>query len=401
MERIVGEQTIPLNSSLYKNGKEQFRENIAAIIRKAKANNVDVVLSELVSNLRDQEPFISVADEKGESAAKFFESARTYEERGDFVKAREFYIKAKDHDALRFRAPEEFNVIIKELSQEYSVPLVPMISYFESEAPAGLTGSSLMLEHLHPNKEGYFLIAKAFYETLRQNKLISNSWRGDYISGEKNEGITELDSVYAALVVRHLKGSWPFQPKGLPNRFAQTFKAQNFLEDFAFKILPDDNYNLEAAHMELGKYYENRGEFAKAFNEYYALITSIPHEVDFYRKAVAVLLENKDYDKALPLLEKSLKYKKNDFAYKWIGQIALMKDDYKKAVLYLQKADLNEAQVVFNLSRACYLNKQWNKGEEYFIRLQNLDPKSRYLSYLSGLRSRTFINMKTDSLLRK
>ena len=47
MERIVGEQTIPYGSSLYEDGKEQFKENMDDILRIAVKNNIKVVLSEL------------------------------------------------------------------------------------------------------------------------------------------------------------------------------------------------------------------------------------------------------------------------------------------------------------------------------------------------------------------
>ena len=68
--------------------------------------------------------------------------AKQFEAKGDFEKARENYIKAKDFDALRFRAPEEFNFILRELAKKYSLPIVPMISYFEKESPNGLIGNS-------------------------------------------------------------------------------------------------------------------------------------------------------------------------------------------------------------------------------------------------------------------
>ncbi len=195
-----------------------------------------------------------------------------------------------------------------------------------------------------------------------------------------------MDSVYAALVIQHLKGGWPFRPRNSTNLFLQNFKPSNLLEQYAFRILQATNYNLESAHLDLGKYYEKQGMLDEAFYEYNALITSIPHEMEFYQRAVNVLISKKEYDKALLLLHKSLQYKENLFAYKWIGQIALMKENYNEAINFLQKADLGDSQVVFNLSRSFYYDNQWNKGDEYYHRLQNLAPKSEYFSYLSKLR---------------
>ena len=397
MERIVAEQTIPFHSPLYEAGKKQFEENMAAILKKAAEHKVPVVLSELVSNIRDQEPFISVKDGNMQSAKSLFDSARQYESKGEFKTARQYYFKAKDLDALRFRASEEFNSILKELSIKYSCPLVPMESFFEENSPNGLIGNSLMLEHLHPNAYGHFLMAKAFYNTLKEKGFISNYWEMDGIDKEKFQGLTELDSVSADLQIRFLKGGWPFQPKSLPNRFIQNFNPKNYLEDISYRIIKTPNYSIESGHMELGDYYKKHGEFDKAFNEYNALITCIPYETEFYKKAATILIEQKDYDKASELLKKSLRYNESNFAYKWIGQLALLKNDYNKAISFLLKADSGDPQVVFNLSRAYYLDNQWYKGEEYFSRLGNLSPKPEYIAFLRKLRSEVKQKYNSDN----
>jgi lysophospholipase L1-like esterase len=391
MERIVSDQTIPYGSRLYEEGKEQFKENINSILQKAAAKNVTVVLSELVCNLRDQEPFISIKDKEGNSAEKEYKLAKQLVAEGKIDKARKYYIEAKDLDALRFRAPEEFNVILKRLSEKFNYPIVPAVEYFEKESVNGIIGNELILEHLHPNKEGYFLLAKAFYETMKNNQMIDKTWSCDCIRQERNRGVTELDSVYAALSVKQLRGGWPFQSKSLPNRFVQDYKPGNQIEDIAFQVI-QQKISLETGHMELGEFYENQGNLDKAFSEYNSLVISIPTEIEFYDKAALTLLKNKEYQKASDLLLTSLNYKENDFAYKWIGQIALMDSNYTKAILYLTKADLGDAQVVFNLSRACYLTNQAGKGDEYFIRLQGLSPKPEYISYLNKLRLQTKIS---------
>jgi lysophospholipase L1-like esterase len=386
MERIVAEQTIPFGSPLYEAGKKQFKENMDAILQKAARNGVRVVLSELVSNVHDQEPFISVDTPEEFSAKSYYTLARQCEVNGEYEKAKLNYYKAKDYDALRFRASEEFNSIIKDLAIQYSLPLVPTISYFEKESPRGMIGNSLILEHLHPNIDGYFLIAKAFYETMQNHRMISDEWPANGINPERKQGLTELDSVYSTLVIQQLKGSWPFQPKSLPNRFLQNFQPSNYLESIVFRIIQDKNFSLESAHMMLGDYYRKQGYLEKAFMEYQALITTIPHEMEFYEKAATVLLEAKEYERASQVLSNSLRFKDNYFAYKWIGQIALLKNDFKKAIFFLLKADFLDDQVIFNLSRSYYFDNRWNMGEMYYQKLRNRSPQSQYVAYLTQLR---------------
>lgn len=387
MESMVAQQTIPYGSELYEEGKEQFEENIEAVLQKASEKRVTVVLGELVSNLRDQSPFISVEDKEGKSAQSYFASARKEEAEGDYDKARQDYFKAKDLDALRFRAPEGFNDIVHSIAKKHSCPVVPTVAYFEAASPHGIIGNSLILEHLHPNIDGYFLLAKAFYQTMEERGMISSQWPGDScIENEKGHGITELDSVYGAINVQHLKSSWPFQPKTMPNHFVENFHPRNPVEEIAFRVMQSSDFSLEAGHMELGKFYEEQGNLKKAFDEYDALITSIPQEMEFYEKAATVLLEEKEYEQAAGLLRKSLEYKENPFALKWLGQIALMGNDYKDAIAYLTKADPLDAQVIFNLGRAYYLDGKVDKGDECLVQLQGLSPKPEYLTYLRQLR---------------
>ncbi len=331
MERIVTEQTIPLGSPLYEAGKRQFEQNMETIIKKAADRDVAVLISELISNLRDQEPFVSVEDKEGRSAMSLFKQARQFESANEFNKAKTYYAQARDLDALRFRAPAEFNIIIRKLVDKYAQVLVPAVSYFEKSSPNGLIGNTLILEHVHPNKAGYFLLARAFYETMQQQRMIGTDWAYDGLAQEWDQGITGLDSVYAQLVIRQLKSGWPFQPKSLPNRFLKTFQPGNRLEEISFRVLHSKNFSLESAHMELGKLYEKENQLDQALAEFQALITSIPYEVDFYQQAGLVLIAKKEYLKASQLLQQSLLYRDNKFANKWIGQIAFMQGDYEEA----------------------------------------------------------------------
>ena len=54
--------------------------------------------------------------------------------------------------------------------------------------------------------------------------------------------------------------------------------------------------------------------------------------------------------------------------------------------VFREREDLLDAQVVFNLSRAFFLDNQWDKGDEYYMRLKRLSPQSEYFAYLTKLR---------------
>jgi lysophospholipase L1-like esterase len=215
MERIVSEQVIPLESELYKKGKEQFRSTIEEILQLLDKENVPVVLSELVSNVGGQPPFRSAEKDSFPTAEQLYQKAQEMEDLGNYKQARQLYIQAKDLDALRFRATEDFNTVIHELASRYKVPVVPMKRIFEDHSPGGIIGNKLILEHLHPNMDGYFLMADGFYQTLRAEGYISPNWDSTPIKSpadyKNNWGISAMDTVYGNLSIRWLKGGWPFQ----------------------------------------------------------------------------------------------------------------------------------------------------------------------------------------------
>jgi len=68
-----------------------------------------------------------------------------------------------------------------------------------------------VLEHLHPNLRGYFLLADAFYAALREQALIGpwttpvpreQAWR--------EIPVTEVDRLYGEWRARYLMSDWPF-----------------------------------------------------------------------------------------------------------------------------------------------------------------------------------------------
>lgn len=343
MERIVSEQVIPLESDLYKKGKEQFRANMEEILRQLEKANVPVVLSELVSNVGDQPPFRSVKLDTFPPAKQLYQKAQELEAKGNYNKARQLYFRAKDLDALRFRATEDFNNIIHETASKHKSPVVPMKRIFESHSPNGIIGNKLILEHLHPNVDGNFLMAEGFYQTIREKGYISSKWDSIPIKSadeyKKSWGITALDTVYGNLSIRWLKGGWPFQPKELQNTSLSTYIPEDKIDSIALKVLIDKKIGVEIGHLTLANYYKDRKEYQKAYQEYRALIYIIPHEVMFYEGAVQMLFKLNREEEAISILEESLRITKNDFAIKNLARLYLAKGDVNKALSYCAKAD--------------------------------------------------------------
>ena len=343
MERIVSEQYIPLGSKLYEQGKKQFRANLEEILKTTHRAKVPVVLSELVSNVGDQPPFQSLESDTFPPAEQIYIKAQKLEARGDYTEAKKLYFRAKDLDALRFRATENFNSIILELASKYNITVVPMKQIFEKNSPHEIIGNRLMLEHLHPNTEGNFLMAEGFYQTLKKKRYISTNWDSTNMQSfdeyKKNWGMTSLDTVYGNLSIRWLKGGWPFQPKESHNTSLETYIPRNRVDSMALKaLLLSKTAGIEMGHLDLANYYRKHKEYQEAYREYRALIYTIPHETIFYEGAAEMLFKLNREEEALSILEESLRIRKNDFAIKHLARLYLKQGNVNKAASYCTEA---------------------------------------------------------------
>lgn len=322
MERVVAEQQIPLDGPLYRAGLAQFEKNLRAILEKAERKQVPVIISELVSNVRDMPPFISVKEP--EPADDVYQLARQSEARGEYERAKTQYLRAKDLDALRFRAPEAFNGVLHTLAQEFRLPVVPMVSRFEAASPHGLIGGQLIVDHLHPNIDGYFIMADAFDKVLQESRLFS----GESLTANPQPpsidkhswGYTPLDSLYGTLSIRVLKAGWPFTQNSSSVQALDSFRPRNIMEEQALKAVKYDNYPLKTAHETLAAHYEQAGDLAKALAEYRALIAFKPLSLVPYLKAAELFNRLQKFEQVPALLFPVLHLEENGYAHILLGQ---------------------------------------------------------------------------------
>ncbi|PIS44151.1 MAG: hypothetical protein COT22_12065 [Ignavibacteria bacterium CG08_land_8_20_14_0_20_37_9] len=358
MARMASNNLVPYKSKLYQAGLTQFEGELSDIIQMIKEKNVPLIMGTLTSNLKDQPPFISINEKESESADNYYKLAQESLKNGNAVEAKKLFIKAKELDALRFRAPEEMNDIIKELAGRNQIPLVDFESAFNNESENDIVGNNLMVDHLHPTLHGYQIFGKLFFEAMEKNNFQPSAEKINISDEEqhalvvKNFPFSRLDSTIANYRLLSLKGDFPFNKDGKSKTLLDFVKLTDYNDSLAYKVV-EQNYYWELAHKKLATYYLGQKNYTGFMNEYSALIGQFPYTIGLYEKVVQVLLESQKYSEAYSYLEKYYRLQPDAFCTKWLGTINLFNNNDDLALRYLKESfsfNSRDAQLLWNLS---------------------------------------------------
>ena len=382
MSHMAKDQYISFNSAKFKNGLDQFEGNMKEILELIKKSNVPAIIGEVVSNLKDQKPFISISFNDYPTADKVYDDANENLMNGNSEDADSLFRLAKDLDALRFRAPEKINQIIWNLCGEYNVTCVNIDSIFNSVSPNGIVGKNLMTDHLHPNIKGYQMIGKAFYEAMEQmgylpkNEIAQVPFSVQDSLTILNFMFTDLDSTMGNCRMLSLKNDWPFIEKQQKKPAKLLFTPRTFLDSIALEVMLN-KISWADAHLNAGTEYLKRNDINGYLKHMDILLYQYPIVVEYYDQVSLILMQKQLYDIALKYLNARYNIEPNDYSTKWLGNIALFKGDADKAVFYLTKSvEMNstDAQVFYNLAGAYYQKKLFDAALNTIDKCLRLDP---------------------------
>ena len=412
MEEMAKNNSIGLNSEDYKTAVNTFRENYKEVIEIAKKNKIPIIISTLVSNQADLKPFVSIHSQsvndslrnkwdlfynegiksfvKGDyqnavnnfskavsidsiPADAHYQLGKCFEKLGDFNFAREEFESAKDLDGLRFRAPSEFNKVIRNLSSNLNVALADVKKEFQKKSINGIIGDNLLADHVHPNIKGYFLMAKSWFNTVRGNNLLGlsiiNGFGTQTNNSEKNDSllwqessVTNLDSTIGSLKILELRNRPPF--KKTDNKF--NFNPGNFIEEIAYRYDVQHKISWGNAHLEAAKEYFNRNDYASALRDLKAVLITDEDNPSILKLIGDMYFNLKLYPKAKLNYSKAFSISNNQFI------------EYKLGLTeyYLGKIDL--AIQYFNdcLEQNNYSSQKFNSEEliniHYYSALANI-----------------------------
>ena len=333
MKMMIADEQIPYNSKLFNRGIKQFRSNVDRTLSLLNKYNIPVFISNLVSNEKDLKPFISIPidsiqfpgfNENFKSGLKAYENSdfllasqllqkanKIYDanalcnfylgkvayKQGGFKQAKEYFVRAKDFDGLRFRAPEQLNVIILQLCSKYpNVHLVDTKTVFENWSNDHIIGNELILEHVHPNLTGYALMSDAFYETMKKENLFPANKAKDLTFKQllQDMPVVKVDSLAGIYRVSNLKKSWPFSEVLQRDTITISTEEEKLAWDLAIKKI-----TWKDAINSLYDYDIKNQKLTEARKIMEALVLEYPENVSYYEKAAMLNSKSKNYEKAV------------------------------------------------------------------------------------------------------
>ncbi len=437
MERMVGNKAIPFGSMTYNRGVEFFQQNLREFCKRAHEQRVPVYFCTLVSNLRDQAPFVSLASgqidsvllrtamQKGrelEKTGAFAEALAIYQRLAEQEKAyaelyyrlgkccealqrvdeaQKFYQQARDLDALRFRAPAIFNTVISEVAAETDNPLVQVDSAFVSASPQGLMGNNLFLEHLHPNLQGYFMMAREIAQAMQRAGAIERVWPNSANMPDsalwQQRAVTPLDLEVAKIRIGMLTSRWPFVPERVHGNFQ--YQAQDEIQRLA-KALWQKNLTWEQAHVKAAEFYAQQGDLRSAAKEYEALILETPYNVSPYLRAGSVNVAMGEMAAAKKRFTASLAISETAEAHENLGAILLQEKNVSAALPHLEmalQARPNDPELLYNLTGGYLMAGKADQAEATLRQLERVRPSSVEVAALKNdlLNLRRFLEKRS------
>lgn len=350
MAKVAREKNIAFDSPLYQQGLDQFEGNMNMLLARYRNANIPVYVGTIASNLRDQKPFNSalanaelqsVIDDVGtqlainnnemgsaaivqplapeaiqELIAKLhkklgdtqyalaaYQLGRLFDLAGDYTHAKEWYTHARDWDELRFRAPSAMNDIIKKLATEPGVYLVESEQLLVEKSSQNIVGKELMLEHLHPNVEGYFLLGESYFQQLLAHLNIApKTARIDATIARQQVPVLPAEYYTAQVSIERLLADYPYS---IPARAVRSVPIANRHDQLGQDMLDRKISWLQMVEQTL-KGYQQENNLAGVASAAALLADANPKGVELNFYAGTVLIQAQRYGEAIRLLQRCI-----------------------------------------------------------------------------------------------
>lgn len=358
MGAVARDRAIALDGPVYARGVAQYEANLTRIVRRARDAGVAVYLASVASNERDQRPFASPDNAAADSA---FALATARLAAGDSTGARDAFAEARDLDLIRFRAPSAFVDVARRVAAAEGAVYVPVAEAFAAAAPLGSPGRELFLEHVHPNEEGSWLVARTVVDRMLAEppagrRLDPGRLAPDRIYKE-GRALTPFDGRIVHHRLRALTARWPFVPADSQGDYFGSYRPSGAQDSLAF-LVAAGAMPWEVAKLESGVLYDRAGELQAALAEYRGVMLDSPEFGAPWRASGEALLRAGQLAAADSMFAEAMRLEPTVAVAKGRAQIAAAERRWPDAVRQWQfvvEREPNDAEAMYRLSLALAL----------------------------------------------
>ena len=414
MARMIGEQSVPLGGEIYQAGTRQFASNLDLLLETYARAGVPVYVSTLASNEGDQRPFITdltgsdsaavgsairegrsllasgdtvaAAEPFGQAVAldslaadAWYGLATVEQASGDLDAARAAFVRARDLDALRFRAPSAFNDLVREVAARHGAIVVEGEAALRDASSNAIIGHEMMLEHLHPTLDGYATLADAFYEAIADDALFGEARPTP--PGRAVRRVTPMDSLAGRMRVAQLTQSWPYR-SGEEQPVALGAEPREVVE-LTRRVMGGANW--VAGADTLAQIYARLGRPDEVRRTYQAIAQGYPFLAEPWSALASYELTqaqagapDASAERAATWYAEALRRNPRDFqALAMLGAIRLQAGDRADAITFLERArevSPKAPRVLYNLSGAYLLDGRPADAVPLLEQLLQLEP---------------------------
>jgi len=360
MSQMIGKARLMPDDPLYKATLQNFSANLESIINDFHTAGIPLIISDLVSNLRDQYPLGETAEtedallkkarqqdpqtalqtirpllnQQPVAASVAWFAARRLQQLNRNEEARRYFIMARDNDPMPFRAPSAINRIIDSLARVYHIPKAPTRRLFNAYSTPRAPGNTLFLEHLHPRPMGYALIARSFLQTMDTTRLIALNCHDtlDAKAFLNAQPFTLFDQRIGEMKVSQLMNGFPFNGR---SQLTPT-PADSMVNRLASRHLHQGLY-WDGAHFQLGDYYLQNQNYQKALREYNAVYANDPENPSALYRLGDVYTLLKEYDKAETFYNTALNITPGQaYLYAKLGRMRIIREQTDAGIAALE-----------------------------------------------------------------
>src|SRR5262249_36762351 len=150
---------------------------------------------------------------------------------------------------------------------------VPVAEQFDA-ASRRLPGSALFLEHVHPTADGSLLIARSFFEAMRDHGFTGRTAQLNRLRSwdeyRKRMTLTPFDERIAYHTTQALTERWPFVPAAEQRDYRATYRPAGLLDSLSFLV--SRGLAWAPLKLEMARAYEAAGRTDSAVAEFRGLV---------------------------------------------------------------------------------------------------------------------------------